>query len=125
MSKSTNISEIKNFIENRNNIQFLSANEPLTTWGVNRILAQLYKAIDILEQSMGAYVGIKSITEWSQTYVYSKNDVVLWQKSRFSFILVSTKDNNTSIPNYDLTKNGIPDFEKSNWSLVKDRKSVV
>lgn len=36
---------------------------------------------------------------------------------KFAFILVSTKDNNTSIPNYDLV-NGIPSFFKSNWNLL-------
>lgn len=38
-------------------------------------------------------------------------------KREFVFILISTKDNNTSIPNYDLV-DGIPDFKKSNWRLL-------
>lgn len=33
------------------------------------------------------------------------------------FILISTKDGNESVPNYDMV-NGIPDFTKTNWSLL-------
>jgi hypothetical protein len=32
-------------------------------------------------------------------------------------MLVSNKDNNTSVPNYDLVDH-VPDFSKSNWTLL-------
>lgn len=38
-------------------------------------------------------------------------------KREFAFILISTKNDNDSIPNYDLIS-GVPDFTKSNWSLL-------
>lgn len=60
---------------------------------------------------------------------YAENDLVLFFKAEtrqvspevgkreFAFILISTKDGNTSIPNYDLV-DGLPDFKKSNWRLL-------
>ena len=38
-------------------------------------------------------------------------------RREFAFILSSLKNGNTSQPNYDMV-NGIPDFTKSNWSLI-------
>lgn len=39
------------------------------------------------------------------------------EKREFVFLLVSTKKDNTSIPNYDMV-NHVPDFTKSGWSLI-------
>ena len=61
--------------------------------------------------------------------VYAKDDIVLYFKTEskqvspevgkreFAFILVSMKNDNTSIPNYDMVE-GVPDFAKTNWSLL-------
>ena len=38
-------------------------------------------------------------------------------KREFAFILSSLKNGNSSIPNYDMV-DGIPDFTKTNWSLL-------
>lgn len=80
-----------------------------------------------LETELG--VGGKVITMWNPNLQYAKDDIVLYfkeeteqqhpdvDKREFVFILVSMKDENVSIPNYDMV-NGIPDFKKSGWKLL-------
>ena len=71
----------------------------------------------------------KNITLWNPNMIYMQNDVVLYFKTEskqvspevgkreFAFILISTKNNNTSMPNYDMVE-GVPDFTKTNWYLA-------
>ena len=73
--------------------------------------------------------GRKSITMWSPNLQYNKGDMVMVFKQEskqaspdanrreFVFILVSIKNENDSMPNYDLV-DGIPDFTKSGWMLL-------
>ena len=119
------IQELEYYLDN---IQFLSPNEPITEYGVQRILKQLDYAIKILEHDAGVKSG-KTITLWSPNITYSKDDIVLYfkqekeqvspdvPKREFAFLLMSMEDGNSSIPNYDLI-DGIPDFIKSNWNLL-------
>lgn len=83
----------------------------------------------MLEAIVGDGKAGKTITLWSPNVTYMKNDIVMYFKTEtkqvsvemgkreFAFILVSTKDNNSSIPNYDLV-DGIPSFQKTNWTLL-------
>lgn len=108
-------------------IKFLSPNEPITPYGVQRLLDQINTAIQILELKVG--IGEKTITIWNPNISYQKGNVVLHFKQEskqvspeigkrdFVFLLVSLKNNNDSIPNYDLV-DGIPNFTKSNWQLL-------
>jgi len=112
----------------QDNIQFLSPNEPISVQGVGRVLSQLASATEDLEEAVSGLSG-KSITLWNPNIVYAKDDIVLHFKTEekqvspevgkreFAFILVSTKEVNTSIPNYNMV-DGTPDFRKSNWKLV-------
>ena len=71
----------------------------------------------------------KTITIWNPNISYAKNDIVIYfkqeakqvapevDKREFVFVLMSTANDNTAIPNYDMV-NGIPDFTKSNWCLI-------
>jgi hypothetical protein len=80
-----------------------------------------------LEEEVG--VGNGAITLWNSSIIYAKNDIVLFFKTEnkqtsaeqynqtFAFLLVSMKDDNTSIPNYDVI-DGVPDFTKTNWFLL-------
>ena len=70
-----------------------------------------------------------SITLWDPNVSYNKGDVVVYfkqeegQKSveqglrEFVFILVSLKNNNDSIPNYDIVDH-VPVFAKSDWQVL-------
>jgi hypothetical protein len=80
-----------------------------------------------LEYYLGA--GKKTIVMWNPNLSYDKDEIVLYykteneqrapevEKREFVFVLVSTKNGNTSMPNYTLV-DGIPDFGKSNWRLM-------
>ncbi len=120
--------EIKEFLDRIDeNVKFLSPNEPITPQGIQRVLDQMSEATADLEKELG--LGGKSITMWNPNIQYSKNDIVLYFKQErkqvapdvgireFAFILISTKDKNDSVPNYDLV-DGIPNFVKSNWKLI-------
>lgn len=77
------------------------------------------------------HVGAKdsTIKMWNPNIHYSKGEIVVYfkeepkQKSEefgqreFVFVLVSTKDENDSVPNYNLV-NGLPDFSPTNWNLI-------
>jgi len=116
--------EIYQFLDN---IQFLSPNEPITPQGIERILNQMAEATSDLGDWLGT-TG-KTITMWDPNLVYAKDDIVLYfkeepsqvdpsvDKREFAFILISTKKDNISVPNYELV-DGIPDFTKTNWSLL-------
>ena len=117
-----------NDIESKlDSIQFLSPNEPITPDGIMRILSQLDLATQDLENAIGK--GSRFITMWNPNVTYSKDDMVLYfkqeneqkspeiDKREFAFILVSASDNNSAIPNYDMV-DGIPDFTKTNWTLL-------
>ena len=105
----------------------MSPNEPITPYGLSRVLSQLNEATSDLEDYAGK--GKPTITMWNPNTTYSKGDLVLHFKTEseqkdadvgkreFAFILISTRDFNSSIPNYDLV-DGIPDFTKSNWKLL-------
>ncbi len=70
-----------------------------------------------------------SLTLWDPNVSYKKGDVVVYfkeeskQKSveqglrEFVFILVSLKNNNDSIPNYDIVDH-VPVFTKSDWQVL-------
>lgn len=116
--------DIDKFLEN---IQFLSPNEPITVQGVERVLNQIEQATKDLEDTIG--IGGKTISLWNPNMVYAKDDIVLYFKTEnkqvspevgkreFAFMLVSMKNGNTSIPNYDMVE-GVPDFTKTNWYLI-------
>ena len=106
-------------------VEFLSPNEPLTQNGVERVLDQMQKltaTLDVDTQDLDSH----HITLWDKNVVYKKGQVVVYFKQErkqtsseqglreFVFLLMSGKDNNTNIPNYDLA-DGVPDFSKSNW----------
>ena len=110
-----------------NRIQFLSPNEPITEQGILRVIAQIDENTSDLED---AVLGkSKFITMWSPNVVYKKGDLVLHFKEEkeqkhvevgkreFVFILISTKDDNNSVPNYDIVDR-IPNFTKSGWKLI-------
>lgn len=73
--------------------------------------------------------GQLSMSIWSPNVLYKKGDVVVYfkeesqQKSveqgqrEFVFILVSLKNDNDSIPNYDIVDH-VPVFTKSDWQLL-------
>lgn len=87
--------------------------------------------MDVCVNDLQSFVGNngKSITMWNPNVMYSEGDIVLdfkevkFQKSSESgtqslaFMIVSTKDDNDNVPNYDLV-DGIPDFTKSGWKLL-------
>lgn len=116
--------DIDKFLDN---IQFLSPNEPITPEGIMRVLDQMEQATKDLEDVLGE--GRKTINMWNPNVQYNKDDMVLYfkteneqkspevDKREFMFILVSQKDGNDSIPNYDIV-DGIPNFSKTNWSLL-------
>ena len=116
--------DIDKFLDN---IQFLSPNEPITPEGIMRVLDQMEQATKDLEDVLGE--GRKTINMWNPNVQYNKDDMVLYfkteneqkspevDKREFMFILVSQKDGNDSIPNYDMV-DGIPNFSKTNWSLL-------
>lgn len=66
---------------------------------------------------------------WSPNVIYAKNDLVLHFKEEskqvspdvgkriFVFLLISQKDGNDSMPNYEMI-DGIPNFSKTNWRLI-------
>ena len=45
-------------------------------------------------------------------------------KRNFVFLLMSEKDNNSSIPNYELI-DGIPNFSKTNWKLINPTSYLI
>ena len=116
--------EIDTFLDN---IQFLSPNEPITQEGILRVLNQMSWATSDLEDALDGKG--KQITMWNPNITYGKDDVVLYFKEenkqvapdigkrKFAFILVSIKEDNSSIPNYDLV-DGLPDFTTTNWMLL-------
>lgn len=121
--------DIQDKIENLgNDIKWLSPNEPITIQGVRRLLEQLNDEVSELEEYTKSTSGL-GITMWSPNVTYAKNDIVLYYKQEskqispdvgkrdFVFMLISQKDNNDSIPNYELV-DGIPNFSKTNWRLI-------
>ena len=109
-------------------IMFLSPNEPLTQFGVQRIIDWIKERTKELQAEIGYGTG-KSITIWDPNVAYSSGDIVLYFKQEtkqidpnvglreFAFILISNNDNNTSTPRYVMV-DGIPDFTKTGWNLL-------
>ena len=108
-------------------VKFLSPNEPVTTYGVKRILnemSQLTSELKDLESGEAL-----SLTLWDPNISYNEGDVVVYFKEEskqvsveqgkreFVFILISLQNNNTNIPNYDIVDH-IPVFTKSKWQLL-------
>ena len=107
-------------------VQFLSPNEPLTVAGVERIVKQIESMTADLEDGVSASFG-SGISLWSSSMTYQVDDVVLLFKEgetqdkthdqEFAFLLVSTKKDNTSVPNYDMV-DGVPNFDNTGWRLL-------
>lgn len=105
--------------EELSKVKFLSPNEPMTPWAIERVLSTITEAISSLEgevESRG-----KSITMWNQNMKYQIGDIVLLHKTingkNFAFLLTSTQKDNVNIPSYNMV-NGVPDFTKSGWYLL-------
>lgn len=101
-------------------IPWVSANEPASRWVVQRMFSAIDQLLRELE-SLPAVSGHR-IRLWNANLTYAKDDVVVYVQERSDsdplvFILVSGKDSNSSIPNWEL-KDGLPDFSKSNWRVV-------
>ena len=108
-------------------VKFLSPNEPLTTYGVKRILNEMSQLTSDLEELASG--NTLSLTLWDPNISYNEGDVVVYFKEEnkqvsveqgkreFVFILVSLQDNNDNIPNYDIVDH-IPVFTKSKWQLL-------
>ena len=121
--------EIQDKIQNLgDDIKWISPNEPITKQGIIRLLKALDQEITELEEHTLETTGL-GITMWSPNVAYSQKDMVLYFKEEtkqlspdvgkrnFVFLLMSEKDNNSSIPNYELI-DGIPNFSKTNWKLI-------
>lgn len=108
-------------------MKFLSPNEPLTTYGVRRILVEMNQLTSEIEGLVGDQQ--LSITLWDPNVSYGKGEVVVYFKEEseqksveqglrdFVFILMSLKKDNANTPNYDIVDH-IPDFTKSGWQLL-------
>ena len=116
--------QIEELKKRLSDVKFLSPNEPLTTYGVKRILKEMSQLTSGVEElSDGESL---SLTLWNPNVSYNEGDVVVYfkeeskQKSveqgkrEFVFILVSIQDNNTNVPNYDIVDH-VPVFTKSKW----------
>ena len=119
--------QIEELKKRLSDVKFLSPNEPLTTYGVKRILKEMSQLTSGVEElSDGESL---SLTLWNPNVSYNEGDVVVYfkeeskQKSveqgkrEFVFILVSIQDNNTNVPNYDIVDH-VPVFTKSKWQLL-------
>lgn len=76
-SQENNITNLRKFI---GDVQFLSPNEPMTPYGVQRILEQIDAITYAFETIVGNNIVNRTITLWDPNISYSRNDIVLYFK---------------------------------------------
>lgn len=68
--------EEEQILQELENVQFLSPNEPITHWGIERIINWLREKTDELSAQVGSVTG-KTITMWDPNITYHIGDIVL------------------------------------------------
>ena len=119
------IEELKRGLED---VQFLSPNEPLTKFGVQRVIYNIQTKIKQLQDVL--WEKTLSITMWNPNISYSKGDIVVFfheedgdqtsveqGKREFVFVLSSLQDGNREVPSFDIVDH-VPVFQKPYWQLL-------